>query len=351
MLDTAPLTVQHWWLLGGGFGIVFFGLQWLLQKKILREVQGSSHDPSVPPEGGPPPLGKGRKIYYGGSVLLATVVFLAYFVLGNSWLMVGLSAAGLLVLLIGTIDENEALPPSHQLTWQLIAAGLVAVAGWTITHVSHPSGQGVLLVPGGIVLAVGWLVLLMNAINWLDGVDGLAPGVGAVALLSIAAVALLPSVQDSTTLALALIGAGGALSILLWNFPPAKIYLGTTGSWWLGLYIGAVAILGGGKIVTTLLVLAWPVADALWVITQRLAAGRPPWQGGDEVHLHHKLLARGLSPRSITALSMLATALLGFLAITLQTVDKAVGFLLVAATVAVVSVLLTRAGPRATVSE
>jgi len=180
----------------------------------------------------------------------------------------------------------------------------------------------------------------MNAINWLDGVDGLAPSVSLVALLSLALLTLLPSVQDANTLSLALIGAGGTLGLLLWNFPPAKIWLGTSGSWWLGLYLGLVAVMTGGKIVTTLLVLAIPVLDFIFVTGQRIMAGRPPWQGDTTRHLHFRLLAGGYTDRQIVFIAIIASTLLGWAAITLQTYQKMIAFLLAAIMLFVISLKL-----------
>ena len=244
-------------------------------------------------------------------------------------------AASLLILLIGLYDEQYSLSPRAQLFWQIIIASVVVLWGWRISYISQPWTGGTIRLDqwdiGSFVwpaslLTVAWLLLLMNAINWLDGVDGLATAVSCIALLTLSLLTLLPSVQDSRTLALALLGAGATLGFLIWNFPPARVFLGTSGSWFLGLYIGLVAILNGGKIVTTLLVLAIPVVDLFFVILQRLMTGQHPWQGDKIRHLHYRLIKVGLRPRTIVVSAIIISLVLAFSALTLQTRQKIVAF-------------------------
>lgn len=280
-----------------------------------------------------------KPAYFGGVILIGIICFFAYMVLDEPRLRIGVLAAAFLVIIIGIIDEQIRLSPGKQLLWQVIIAVLAVSWGWSINEISNPWQEGiinlnwfdigVLAFPASILGAL-WLIFLMNAINWLDGVDGLASGVGVVALLALAAVSLLPSIQDGASLRLAVLGAGAVLGFLLWNFAPAKVYLGTTGSWFLGLYIGFVAMVGGGKIVTTLLVLALPVIDVGLVVIGRLWAGQRPWRGDRVHHLHHRLLAAQLSPRLIAIGGMAVTAGLGVAAITLQTEQKIVALIVVA---------------------
>jgi UDP-N-acetylmuramyl pentapeptide phosphotransferase/UDP-N-acetylglucosamine-1-phosphate transferase len=162
----------------------------------------------------------------------------------------------------------------------------------------------------------------MNTLNWLDGTDGLAGATAAVAFGTLALVSLLPSTQDSRTLAVASIGGATSMAFLIWNWPPARFQLGTSGVWFLGLYLGLAAIVGGGKIATTLLVLAWPAADAASVIVQRLAEGKAPWRGDRTRHLHYRLRAAGFSDRSIVLLATLVSAVCGLGAVLLQTSHK-----------------------------
>lgn len=327
LLDLTPLTVSH---------LVYFGLSfalaWAAIVFVLRQPK--------------PWLRLARpQIYFAGVIVVAITAALSAYVVTDPRLRLGLLLAAIVTLLIGTLDEIHSLHPGHQLLWQAIIAAIAAGSGWVIRYVSAPQGTGVIDVglstawlPLGFLLTIIWFVLLMNAMNWLDGVDGLSSGVGLVGFFTLAAVALLPSVQDSRTLYLAVIGGGVMLGFFVWNFAPARVYLGTTGSWWLGLMLGATAIVGGGKIATTLLVLSLPVFDALLVIFQRIWHGRKPWQGDQNSHLHHKLLARGWSQRSISLSAMLFSVLLAMAALTLQTSDKLLALSIAAALIGVLSI-------------
>lgn len=308
IFDLTPLTASSIWFLGISFCVTFFLLSWLLgpRKPFLRNVTDKT------------------AVYYGGVVLVAVITILAYIATADAWLRIGLSAVGFLVLIIGIIDESIKLSPRTQLIWQIIIAIIVVSCGWTIRHVSNPVAPGVIsFIPiiGGVV-AVVWLLLLMNAVNWIDGSDGLASGVSSIAFATLAAVCLLPSVQDNHTLTLALIGLGASVGFLIWNFYPARVHLGTTGAWFLGIYLGLVAIVGGGKIVTTLLVLALPLLDLVFVVGQRLVHRRAPWKGDTENHLHYRLKSWGLKPRLIFMGVMAFSSILGVSAIALQTTQK-----------------------------
>lgn len=294
-----------------------------------------------------------KSIVFAGFPIAVVITAAAALALSHTNLQIGLIVGTVLILIAGLRDERFGLSPWQQLFWQVIIVIGVVAAGWTIPYISDPLGQGVIylnqgaigpwLLPGSLLAAV-WLLFLMNSINWLDGVDGLAGSVATVALLALAVISLLPSTQDSFTLTLALIGAGGTLAFLVWNFAPAQVYLGTTGSWFLGLYIGLTAMLGGGKIATTLLVLALPVIDAAIVIGQRVLSRQAPWQGDEVHHLHHRLRALGLSPRAISLIALGATLLFAGAAILLQTYQKIIALIIVASVFLIVAGILMR-GP------
>lgn len=273
-------------------------------------------------EGGIPRIG----------VTLAVVISLAtYLVLENTALALGLGVATVFIGIAGKADEVYQLSALSQFILQLGIVGVLVAAGWTIPYVSNPIAGGILdlsaytigaiLVPGSI-LAFLWIVFFMNAINWIDGVDGLAGSVVLVAFAALVVVSLLPQTQDRTTLVLSLIGLGAVAAFLIWNFPPATVYLGTTGSWFLGMYIALVAMHGGGKIVTSALVLALPAIDAIFVLTKRLMAGKPPWKGDRVSHIHHRLLLAGMTPRSISLLAFGVSALLAVVGIAATTTVK-----------------------------
>jgi len=283
-------------------------------------------------------LNKRAKLPRVGLALIFTIIFFSAFIL-KFYLLLGLVLAGLIIAIGGTVDEKLSLSPGLQIIWQLAAILPVVSFGWSIPYITNPFGDGLIyldqfslgtwLIPGSLV-AVVWLFLMINAINWLDGVDGLASGVSLVAFLVLAAISLLPATQDSATLALSLIGFSALAAFLLFNWPPAKVYLGTSGSWFLGLYLGLAAF-GGGKIATTLLVLSLPILDAIFVILQRLIKRRPPWRGGDQLHLHDRLRFLGFSSAQITLIAIVFTSLLGIAALLLSTSYKLLTIVIAAA--------------------
>ena len=269
-----------------------------------------------------PRLG-GVALYLGFALALA----LTYFSLPDrtseeTARVAGLVAGGFVVLMVGILDDKWSLPAAPQLGAQLLAALLAIGGGIMLDRITNPFGTGPVdsLLHFPLWLAVPftlfWLAGAMNTINFLDGVDGLAAGVAAVAALVLALHSWILGQETITLLPLAL--AGACLGFLLFNFPPARITMGTSGSVFLGFALGALSVIGGTKGATLLLVLGLPVVDTGWAILRRLAAGRSPFEG-DRGHLHHRLLAVGLSERQIVLLMYGVTILLGALALLLST--------------------------------
>lgn len=282
-----------------------------------------------------------KNIYFAGLMPAVVIAVLTLLILKNLALGLGLIIATLLIIFIGRIDEKNRLTASAQLFWQIVVALVLVMFGWVIPHVSNPIGEGVLYLGVlGLPLTLAWIVLTINAVNWFDGLDGLASSVSVIAFLALATISLLPATQDATTLSLALIGAGAMLGFLLLNAPPARIYLGTIGSWFLGSYLAITAIIGGGKVATAALVLAIPLLDLLFVIIQRIAKKQRPWMGDTKHHLFHRLAAAGFTPRQIVLIISIATAVLGFSAVTLQTTQKLLTFVILAIALAAVVILL-----------
>lgn len=332
MLDLSLLTAVHG-LFAAFAAIAAAGLLALSQRRPLPYLTGPAPRPGV---------------RYAGRLLILVLAPLAAVQLPRP-LAASLGACAVLIALVGRRDETRPLSPATQLGWQITAAAIAALGGWSIQFLTDPRGgafdlvwwqTGPFLFPGTL-LTVGWLVVLMNSVNWLDGLDGLAPSVAASSLSLLAAVSLLPQIQRAPMLSLALTGAAGCLVFAAWNWPPARVFLGTSGSWFLGLYLGLTGLSGGGKLVTTALILAWPLLDAATVIAARAAARRPLWQG-DRTHLHFRLQQSGVSPARIVVAAIVSTLLFGLLALMLQTAGKITALLLAALLFAVTSWLFWR---------
>ncbi len=125
---------------------------------------------------------------------------------------------------------------------------------------------------------------------------------------------------------LAIAFCGAVLGFLFFNFPPAKIFMGTSGSMFLGFTLGALAIFSGAKIATAILIMGFPILDGLWVIAQRIKSGESPFKG-DNRHLHYKLLSLGFSQRQIVLLIYFLCASFGIAALFLQSIGKLIALI------------------------
>lgn len=232
--------------------------------------------------------------------------------------LAGLAAGGLVVLAMGVMDDRWEMGPLGQFLGTLAAAVVALASGIRIDLINNPLGGVSLLSPSVAVLfSLFWLLGMMHTVNWLDGVDGLAAGVAVIfaAILFVHAGHRMVPPQESVAL-LPLALAGACLGFLAYNFHPSRIFLGSSGAYFLGFAVGALAIIGGAKLATALLVLGVPILDVAWVILYRLRHGRSPFRG-DRGHLHHRLLDLGLSQRQIVLVFYAFAALFGLLALLL----------------------------------
>lgn len=264
----------------------------------------------------------GKPLYYAGWIAALCITAAASLVLEDKNLLWGLLGAVCMIVLIGRLDEEKNISPYRQLFWQACIAAWAVYFGWTFSHISDPINGGVMAISFGGLAAFVWFLFCMNAINFLDGTDGLATLTGIIACIALAGISLLPATQDTTTLALSFVGIGGLAAFFLWNAPPARVYLGTSGSWFLGLFLAMTAIIGGGKIATAMIVLAIPVLDALFVIVSRIMRKKAPWKGDGKSHIHHRLQAFGFSSWGILLALGFVTCALALVAVLASTQIK-----------------------------
>lgn len=226
--------------------------------------------------------------------------------------VIGILVGGSLVFALGLVDDCHRMPPYTKLAFQLLIGCLVVLLGVRI-----PLGHWPWL---SIPLSVLWFVLLMNAFNLLDNMDGLAAGIGVIAAGFCAFHAALA--QQWGVVSLDMILCGACLGFLRFNFPPAKIYMGDSGSHFLGLGLASLASLGSWQHSTQLLsllavpvlVLAVPIFDTCFVTIQRLAHRQHPFRGGTD-HVSHRLAVLGLSTRQTVLALYAASACLGLLSV------------------------------------
>ena len=254
------------------------------------------------------------------------LIFVDETIFGIDRNLVGVLGGAFILGVTGYVDDRYGLRPGVKLFWQLIAALLVVASGVQIHWISHPlGGPNISIGPWSWVLVPAWLLLMINVMNWFDGLDGLASGLSGIAATAIFFLALDPIVNQPATALLAAIVAGAAFGFLPNNWHPARIFLGDTGSMFLGFMVGIFAIISGAKFATAALVLGIPIFDAVWVISRRVLSGQPVWQA-DRKHLHHRLLDAGFSPKGAVLTLYAVAAAFAFVALNSQTEGKVAAF-------------------------
>ncbi|MEO5619158.1 MAG: MraY family glycosyltransferase [Candidatus Eisenbacteria bacterium] len=248
--------------------------------------------------------------------------------------LLGLSFAAIPLLGMGLVDDTVGVPPRVKLAVQVLSGVILMAFGYGVPLVSNPFGlpfeSGWLSGP----LAVLWVVVVINAVNLIDGLDGLASGVVLIAAATLWWVGR--GHGDVYVMFLTSLLIGTTAGFLMFNFPPAKIFMGDTGSHFLGLVLAAASLLENRKATTTaallfpLTALAVPLADSLFALGRRLSAGRPVFSADSE-HVHHRLLRLGLSPRNATLALWGLCAACAVLSLVLETLPHATGLMLVGA--------------------
>lgn len=255
--------------------------------------------------------------------------------------LTGLLFGGLLIVLLGILDDTKGLPAKVKLAGQILAALAVIPFGIQVEVITNPLGGVITLGILAIPVTVFWIISVTNAVNLIDGLDGLASGTSMIAALTIAAVSwkqgLLDSVYNNGEVAiLALLLAAAVLGFLRYNFYPAKIFLGDTGSMFLGYCLSVLAIMGLTKsaaaisVFIPIVILGIPLLDTFFAIVRRCYNGQPIFQP-DKNHLHHRLMALGLSHRQTVLVIYAVSGLLGGSAYLLNVIatDQAVMLLAV----------------------
>jgi len=254
--------------------------------------------------------------------------------------LVGVLLGIVILCIVGVIDDVKGMSPWIKLAGHFGAALLVVVFGVKIWWLHNPI-TGIDITLGGwtYIIVPLWIVLIINVVNWLDGVDGLATGVGVIASVILFFLARDPEVNQPATALLAIILAGALVGFLPYNFTPATIFLGDVGSMFIGFILAIFAIISGGKFATAALVLGFPILDALWVVIRRIIRGQPIWHA-DRRHLHHRLLDAGLSQRSVVMGLWALSALFGSIALYSRTHTKFISWLVLVALMGIVGLSL-----------
>lgn len=278
----------------------------------------------------------------GGLPIYIAIVISSLFFLEINLQLIMILLAGLGVVVVGLLDDKYDLSPYVRFASNIIFAGIVVFSGVTIPFVTNPLGgilhfSTVTLVSFYIpqLLAVIWIVWVMNMLNWSKGVDGQMPGIATIAAIVIGLASLRFTIIGESNLTvseLSFIVAGASLGFLIFNFYPAKIFPGYSATV-LGFFIGILSILSGVKLATAVLVMGIPTADALFTILRRTLSKKSPfWH--DKGHLHHLLLKLGLGHRSIAIFYWTMSGVLGSIALMLSSKGKLFAIILLVVLVA-----------------
>ncbi len=223
------------------------------------------------------------------------------------------------MIVAGFIDDQFGLPPVVRLVIQLIAALLLVSVGIRMKVTFGGDFAGAL----SVIFTVLWIMAITNAMNLIDGVDGLAGGVSFITAMSLLAVSAQDQNKAAATIILAA-AAGAALGFLRHNLPPSRIIMGDSGAYFFGFVLAASSILGNLKITTafslfpTILFLFLPLLDTVLVIGRRLLKRTNPISSPGKDHIHHRLLARGLSPARTVIILLGVTLAVNMLAMGVQ---------------------------------
>ncbi len=240
--------------------------------------------------------------------------------------ILGIMLGGTFLLACGIYDDIRGMHPALKFLAMLAAAAMLIPFGLATQFLTHPlTGQTVAAGPWGAAFTIIWVVLVVNVINLIDGVDGLAAGIAAIAATTLLLTAIHKSDAVAISLAAALVGS--AVGFLRHNFNPARIFMGDSGSMFLGYVLGGLSVMGLYKSYTAIsllvpiLALGVPIVDTVFAIVRRFRTGRPIYLP-DRGHLHHRLLDRGLTQRQIVFLLYLVSAVLGLGALALAGVNR-----------------------------
>ena len=244
--------------------------------------------------------------------------------------IIGMLIGGTLIVAMGVIDDMKPLPAKVKLVVQIACAMILVLSGLKIGGFTIPFTGGELISLGilSIPVTLFWTVGITNTLNLIDGLDGLAAGVATIAALSLSYVAHVHIVETgtlgTTTVLMTLAVAGAAVGFLPYNFNPAKIFMGDTGSLFLGYMLSAISIYGFVKGATALatvvpvLALGLPIFDTAFAILRR-AINKKPIMQPDKGHLHHRLLSTGLGQRRTVLILYAVSGVFGISAALMST--------------------------------
>lgn len=277
--------------------------------------------------------------YYGGLILFITFFVSVLFFVPLNTQLIGFLLGCFIITAMSFFDDLYNLSPKIRLFIQFIAAFILVIFGVKVTSISNPFGapfsldiftfhldQIYQLSLISTLFTILWVISIVNTMNFLDGLNGLPSGVTVIAALTLFLLSIRPGIHSHPDLqvsvaVMSIILFAASFAFWIFDFYPAKILMGDTGSMFLGFVLAVLAIFSGGKIATAFLVLGVPILDACWVILRRISEGKSPLHG-DYKHFHHRLLALGFSDRKALFCIYILCAIFGGVAVVLEGKQK-----------------------------
>jgi len=274
----------------------------------------------------------GLGIFLGGIAgIIVALLWKEYYLNMFTLKYLGIIIGATVMMAFGILDDIRGMYAGQKLMVQIVASTIVIFFGCRIETIINPFGETLELGFISIPITYLWLIGVTNAVNLLDGLDGLAGGVSLIVLTSFGAIAF--SQQDWMTFGICLAIVGGILGFLIFNYHPASIFMGDTGALFLGFLIAALSLKGLQKsegtvsLLVPFIALTVPIGDTLLAFFRRLSSGKHPFHA-DKDHLHHRLIALGLSHKQAVHIFYLASILFAIIAYLISTESNVYGLLL-----------------------
>lgn len=255
--------------------------------------------------------------------------------------VLGILLGGTWIVIVGILDDKYSLPAKVKLLGQILAACILVAFDVRIEWLNNPFGGYFYLEYLSVPFTIFWVISFINVVNLIDGLDGLAAGVSGIASITVILVAVHQGFFPVATLTAAL--AGGIIGFIHYNFNPATIFMGDTGSMFIGYMLAAISIFGAVKSAATIalivpaIALGLPIMDTAFAILRRYSNGKPIFQP-DKGHLHHRLLAMGLSQKQAVLLMYAISIILCLAAFVLAEANVYVAAVVIAVIVAAVAI-------------
>ena len=299
-------------------------------------------------------LKRERIPYYGGIVLYLTFLISILVFLPFDKHVAGVLVGGTLMFIISFLDDLLDVNPFIRLAVQIVSACILVFSGIGILSLTNPFGAPLVLdglkldftlfgmdlsfAVFSAIFTIIWIVLVVNTMNFLDGVPGMVSGITFISGAALFLLSIKPGhlVNQNAVIVMSGVLAVSALGFMIFDFFPPKILMGDSGSMFLGFILATLAIFSGGKVATAVLVMGFPIFDAVWVIMRRLIKGKSPFKG-DYEHFHHRLIKAGLSERQALLVIYLISIMFGGIAIVLGSGQKLVALIVLVVLMVLIS--------------